>query len=148
MQTTFTPGTNDVGKRLGLAALKVAYQKDIVSSGPVYKSMQIDGHSIIITFSNTGSGLITKDKYGFVRGFAIAGKDRKFHWAKAFIQGETVILSSDAVPDPIAVRYAWSDNPGQLDLYNKEQLPALPFRTDHWSTKPSEKKFSLNPWEM
>jgi sialate O-acetylesterase len=138
----------DVGKRLGLAALKVAYQKDITSSGPVYRSMQTDGHSVIITFTNTGSGLISRDKYGFIRGFAIAGKDRKFHWAKAFIQGETVVVSSDAVPDPIAVRYAWSDNPGQLDLYNKEELPAVPFRTDNWSIKTFEKKFSLNPWEM
>jgi len=122
----------DVGLRLALAALKVAYGKDLVYSGPVYQSMKVDGNKIVLNFANTGSGLATKDKYGYVRGFAIAGADRKFVWAKAQIEGNTVAVYSESVSSPVAVRYAWASNPDDASLYNKEMLPASPFRTDTW----------------
>jgi sialate O-acetylesterase len=120
----------DVGKRLALAAEKVAYKKDVVHSGPIYQSMQVEGDKIRLKFTQIGSGLQTKDKYGYLRGFAIAGADMKFVWAKAVIEDNTVVVYSDAVKNPTAVRYAWSDNPADANLYNKEGLPASPFRTE------------------
>lgn len=122
----------DVGLRLALAALKVAYGQDLVYSGPVYQSMKTEGNKLILSFTNTGSGLITKDKYGYVKGFALAGADKKFVWAKAYVQGNTVVVYADAVASPVAVRYAWGNNPDDASLYNKEGLPASPFRTDEW----------------
>ena len=122
----------DVGHRLALAAEKIAYQKDVVYSGPVYASMQKENNKMILHFTNTGSGLMAKDKYGYVQGFTIAGADQKFTWAKATIDGDKIIVSSDIVSDPVAVRYAWADNPDDANLYNKEGLPASPFRTDSW----------------
>lgn len=122
----------DVGYRLALAAMKGTYGKDIVYSGPVYQSMKKDGNKIILSFTNAGSGLITKDKYGYVRGFAIAGDDQKFVWAKAYLDGNNVVVYSDVITNPTAVRYAWGNNPDDASLYNKEGLPASPFRTDTW----------------
>ena len=122
----------DVGKRLGLAALKIAYRRNIVHSGPTFMKMNIEDQQVIIHYSEIGSGLMSKDKYGYVHGFEIAGKDQIFHWAKAEIQGNSIVLTCDKVSRPVAVRYAWSDNPGPVDLYNKEGLPAIPFRTDKW----------------
>jgi sialate O-acetylesterase len=120
----------DVGVRLALAAQKVAYgARDVVSSGPLFQSSKIDGNKIVITFSNTGSGLVTID--GEEPGeFAIAGADKKFVWAKAKIEGDQVIVWNENVPNPLYVRYAWADNPDHANLYNKEGLPASPFRTD------------------
>jgi sialate O-acetylesterase len=124
---------DNVGHRLALAALKVTYGKDIVYSGPMYKSMEINGNSITLDFSNTGSGLMVKDKYGYLKSFMIAGADKKFVWARADVApGNRVVVSSDAVKNPVAVRYAWADNPDDANLYNKEGLPASPFRTDNW----------------
>jgi sialate O-acetylesterase len=122
----------DVGLRLALAALKVAYGKDLVYSGPVYQSIKVEGNKAILSFTNTGSGLMTKDKYGYVKGFAIAGADKKFVWAKAYLEGNTVVVHSESVTTPVAVRYAWGNNPDDASLYNKEALPASPFRTDTW----------------
>jgi sialate O-acetylesterase len=122
----------DVGYRLALAAEKVAYGKNIVYSGPVYRSMKIEGNKIILTFSDIGSGLVTKDKSATVKSIAIAGADKKFVWANATIKGNTVIVSSSDVAKPVAVRYAWANNPIDANLYNKEGLPASPFRTDSW----------------
>ena len=120
----------DVGKRLALWALAQQYGKKLVYSGPTYKSMKIDGSSIILSFDHVGGGLVAKGEEQ-LKGFAIAGADRKFVWADAKIQGDTVVVSSDKVPEPAAVRYAWADNP-ICNLYNKEDLPASPFRTDDW----------------
>jgi sialate O-acetylesterase len=122
----------DVGYRLALAALKVAYGKDIVFSGPVYQSMKVDGNKIILTFSSTGSGLNLKDIYGYAKGFAIAGEDQKFVWAQGYVEGNTVIVFNKDISHPVAVRYAWGNNPNDANLYNKEGLPASPFRTDTW----------------
>ncbi|GAB3494178.1 sialate O-acetylesterase [Spirosoma knui] len=119
----------DVGERLALAALRTAYKEDLVYSGPLYQSSTVDGNKIVISFANTGGGLITYD--GEDPGeFAIAGSDKKFVWAKAKIENGKVIVWSDEVTNPQYVRYAWADNPVNPNLYNKEGLPASPFRTD------------------
>jgi sialate O-acetylesterase len=122
----------DVGYRLALNAMHLVYGKDIVYSGPIYKSMEVAGDKIAISFTQLGSGLMVKDKYGYPKAFAIAGADQTFYWAKAEIKGDKVVVWSDKVSNPLAVRYAWADNPGDANLYNKEGLPASPFRTDSW----------------
>jgi sialate O-acetylesterase len=122
----------DVGKRLSLAARKLAYaEKGIVHSGPIYQSMKIEGDKIILSFSNTGSGLVAKDG-DELRQFAISGADKRFVWAKARIEGDKVVVWNEAIDAPVAVRYAWADNPEGANLYNKEGLPASPFRTDNF----------------
>lgn len=120
----------DVGERLALAAEKIAYgEKDMVYSGPLYQSSATDGNKIILAFNNVGSGLITNDDEEPGE-FAIAGADKKFVWAKARIEKDKVIVWNDEVSNPMYVRYAWADNPVNPNLYNKEGLPASPFRTD------------------
>jgi len=120
----------DVGIRLARAALRLAYGEKIVHSGPIYQSMQIADDKLIISFTETGSGLVARD--GELRQFAIAGADRKFVWAKARIEGNQIVVWSEQVKSPVAVRYAWADNPLGANLYNQEGLPASPFRTDEW----------------
>jgi len=122
----------DVGNRLALSALRIAYDLDVVYSGPVFKEMTIDGQHAILSFDHTGSGLMCKDRYGYLKGFSIAGADRVFHWAKAIIEGGQVRVYSDQVKEPVAVRYGWAKNPDDVNLYNNEGLPASPFRTDDW----------------
>lgn len=123
----------DVGKRLALNALKVAYGKYVVHSGPMFQSVEFKEGKAYVTFTEVGSGLAVKDKYGYVKSFAMAGSDHKFHWAKArIISKNTVEVSSAYVTDPMAVRFGWADNPDDLNLYNLEELPAVPFRTDNW----------------
>ena len=120
----------DVGRRLALAAGKVAYgDEKLVYSGPIYQSMKIDGNKIQLIFTNIGSGLAAKGG-GELKSFAIAGADKKFVWAKAVIQNNEVLVWSDKITNPYAVRYAWADNPENANLYNKEGLPASPFKTD------------------
>ena len=120
----------DVGKRLFLAAEKVAYgEHSVTYSGPIYKSMKIEGNKIILSFDNTGNGLIAKGGED-LKDFAIAGADNHFVWAKAKIEGDKVVVWNDEIAVPVAVRYAWADNPEGANLYNKEGLPASPFRTD------------------
>lgn len=120
-----------VGDRLALAARKTAYGKqETVSRGPQFESMKIDGDRVLLEFSDTGEGLLARG--GPLREFAMAGEDRQFHWAEAEIIGDRVILHSNRVPDPVAVRYAWADNPHGANLYNSAGLPAAPFRTDTW----------------
>ena len=118
-----------VGERLALAALKIVYGEDIIHSGPTYQLSTIEGNKVVITFSNVGSGLITNDGEELSE-FAIAGADKKFVWAKAKIEGDKIIVWNDNVSSPMYVRYAWADNPVNPNLYNKEGLPASPFRTD------------------
>lgn len=120
----------DVGVRSALAAEKIAYgENDIVYSGPISLSSKIDSNKIIITFDNVGSGLISNDGEDLNQ-FAIAGADKNFVWANAKIEGSKVIVWNEDVPKPMYVRYAWADNPRGANLYNKEGLPASPFRTD------------------
>ena len=134
----------DVGKRLALWALRDVYgKKDTVVSGPTFKEMKIEGSTATIHYNHVGGGLmVAKKKDPFqpvlatpdaqLASFAICGADRKWHWADAVIEGNTVKLSSPAVPAPVAVRYAYRGNPVNANLYNKEGLPAIPFRTDQW----------------
>lgn len=119
----------EIGDRLALWALGTTYHQPLTYSGPLYESMSIAASTIRIWFSNLGSGLVAKG--GDLQGFAIAGKDRKFHWATASIDGNSVIISSPEVRDPVAVRYAWADSPA-CNLFDAEGLPASPFRTDDW----------------
>jgi sialate O-acetylesterase len=119
----------DVGKRLALNALVKDYGKKIEYSGPVYKSLHVEGNKVVLTFDHVGGGLTVKgDK---PMGFAIAGDDKKWVWGDAQIVGHTIVVSSPQVTKPVAVRYAWHINP-ICNLYNKEGLPASPFRTDDW----------------
>ncbi len=119
----------DVGERMALAARGLAYGENVVFSGPLYQSHSIDGNKMILSFSNTGSGLVTNDGEELGE-FAIAGEDKKFVWAHARVEGDSVVVWSDDVPEPRYVRYAWADNPGNPNLYNRQGLPASPFRTD------------------
>ncbi len=120
----------DVGIRLALAAENRIYGKDVVCSGPVYKSMVVEGNRIRVNFSDVGGGLVAKN--GPLKQFAIAGADRKFYWAKAELHNGYVLVSAPEVKAPVAVRYAWSNYPDGCNLYNREGLPAVPFRTDNW----------------
>jgi sialate O-acetylesterase len=120
----------DVGKRLALSALKIAYGQDIVHSGPMYDSHAVKDGKIVLKFKSVGSGLVARG--GKLKRFAIAGEDKKFVWAEAVIEGDSVVVSSPDVVKPAAVRYAWETNPAGCNLYNKEGLPASPFRTDDW----------------
>ena len=131
----------DVGKRLMLSALKVAYGKDIIYSGPLYKSMQTEGNKAVISFDHCGSGLMIKNKHGYINEFEIAGADKIFHWAKAELRGDKIIVWSDQVKKPLAVRFGWSCNPDGFNLYNNEGLPASPFRTDNWEGVTDGKSF-------
>lgn len=118
-----------VGHRLALQAFKVAYGQDVAASGPMYDSMQVDGSKARLKFRNVDGGLVAK--HGVPVGFQVAGEDRKWHWAHAEIDGDSVIVWSAQVAKPVAVRYAWADNP-MCNLYNGADLPAVPFRTDDW----------------
>ena len=120
----------NVGLRLSLAARKFAYGEKIVFSGPTYKSSKIKNGKMIIEFDNIGTGLVCKDKYGSVKGFAIAGADKKFIWASAFIEKNKIVVWNESINNPKYVRYGWADNPDDLNLYNGEGLPACPFRTN------------------
>lgn len=122
----------DVGKRLMLAALKVAYNKDIVHSGPKYKDLKIKKGKAVVSFDLFGSQFKVQGNNGLINEFEIAGKDKKFYNAYAKVDGDKIIVWADNVKNPVAVRFAWSHNPADLNLYNKEGLPATPFRTDDW----------------
>lgn len=137
----------DVGYRLALNALKTVYSKNIVHSGPTFASHEIADNKVIITFDNIGSGLVAKDvlletyrmNADELKGFAVCGEDEKFIWADAEIEGNKVIVSSAKVKKPIAVRYAWANFP-LCNLYNKEGLPAGPFRTDNFEAPKDRKR--------
>ncbi|HEX6048110.1 MAG TPA: sialate O-acetylesterase, partial [Gemmatimonadaceae bacterium] len=122
----------DVGARLALVARKVAYRQSVVASGPTYRRHTVRAGRVSIEFDDIGGGLVSRGPNGTVGGFAIAGADRKLVWAEARIDGDRVVVWSDRVPSPVAVRYAWADNPSTANLYNREGLPAAPFRTDTW----------------
>lgn len=139
------PDKADVGSRLALVAQRVAYgDTKTVTSGPTFRNATVEGNSIRVTFDNVGGGLVigTPPAAFFatlkkspqppgteIEGFAVAGSDLKYAWAKARIDGDSIVVTSDKVPNPVTVRYAWADNPA-ANLYNKEGLPATPFRTD------------------
>ena len=128
----------EVGRRLALAALAKTYKRNVPYSGPVYASMSVEGDKAVLKFKHADNGLAAKD--GELKGFAIAGEDRKWVWAEAKVQGaDTVVVRSDKVSKPVAVRYAWANNP-VCNLYNGAGLPAVPFRTDDWPGVTAGKK--------
>jgi sialate O-acetylesterase len=121
----------DVAMRLARWALARDYGIKVANQSPTYKAMTRQGKKVVLTFDHVGRGLKTFD-VSEPRGFSIAGNDRKFVWAKARIAGkDSVEVWSDQVAEPVAVRYAWADNP-VCNLYSAEGLPATPFRTDDW----------------
>lgn len=119
----------EVGRRLSLLAADVVYGQPLQSQSPRMGALRIDGNRAIVSFTHTYGSLTARGEA--VRGFALAGPDGRFEWADAVIQGEDVVLSSPAVPQPVAVRYGWDGNP-DVNLYNAAGLPAVPFRTDDW----------------
>ncbi|OQP68370.1 sialate O-acetylesterase [Niastella populi] len=126
----------DVGKRLAALALQKTYGIKMIASGPVYKTMQVQGNKAVVQFTGIGSGLMAKKgSANALSGFEVAGADQQFYPAKATIAGATVVVSADEVAKPVAVRYAWADDAGNANLFNKDGFPAAPFRTDRWKEK-------------
>jgi sialate O-acetylesterase len=126
-----------VGERLALAARGIAYREKIEYSGPVYRSMKVKGGKAVLAFDHKGNGLEARD--GELKGFAICGADHKFVWAKAEIYGDKIIVDSPEIANPVAVRYGWADCP-VVNLWNKDGLPATPFRTDDFPMITARKK--------
>jgi sialate O-acetylesterase len=132
----------DVGLRLARWALQSEYGQSLEPSGPLYASYARDGAALRVHFAHVGQGLMVGRKDGrkpvieatgeALRGFAVAGADKKWHWAEAQIDGDTIVVRAAAVPEPVAVRYAFTANPAGCNLYNRDGLPASPFRSDDW----------------
>jgi sialate O-acetylesterase len=121
----------EVGRRLAQWALATVYgEKNVASSGPLPGGSKVDGDKIIVTFSHADGGLVAQGG-GELKGFAIAGADMQWKWGTAKIEGNTVIVTSPDVKQPVAVRYAWAINPAGSNLFNGAGLPATPFRTDN-----------------
>jgi sialate O-acetylesterase len=116
-----------IGERLALAARRLVYdERQVVSTGPVFRSGRVAGHSVVLSFSEIGAGLTTRDG-GEPGQFAVAGVDKVFKWAAARIVNNEVVVSSEFVEQPVYIRYAWGDNPAKANLVNREGLPASPF---------------------
>jgi len=120
-----------IGYRLARQALNKTYGQKVVPGGPIYKSAKKRGNTMVVSFDEIGSGLVSQDGAA-LKTFAIAGADKQFVAAEAEVKGNTVVVSSPDVSSPVAVRYAWADNPVGCNLGNKEGFPASPFRTDDW----------------
>ena len=131
----------DVGKRLAAIALHNVYKKDVVYSGPMYQSMKVSGNKIIISFTNIGGGLVAKK--GELKGFEISGLSGQFYPAVATIDNNRVVVESEMVKYPAAVRFGWKDDAGEDNLFNKEGFPASPFRTDKWKGITEGQKFAI-----
>lgn len=134
----------DVGLRLAAIALNNLYGQKGVFGGPIYKTHQITGKQIVLTFDAIGGGLTTPNN-AELKGFEIAGNDKVFHPAKALIIDNKIIVSSDEVLNPLAVRYGWADDDTEINLFNKEKFPASPFRTDNWELITANEKYKINP---
>lgn len=133
----------DIGLRLAAIAMNNIYGKKQVHSGPTYKSQEIKGNQIVLTFDNIGSGLSTPNNVE-LKGFEIAGADKVFHSAKAIIKDNKVIVSNDQVQSPLAVHYGWADDDTAINLFNKEKFPASPFRTDNWEMLTANEKYKVS----
>ncbi len=131
----------DVGKRLAANALKFVYGQNVLHSGPEYQSVKFENDAATLSFRFAGSGLTVKDKYGYLKGFEVAGEDRVFYFAKAEIAGGQVVVRHPKGRKAVAVRYAWSDAPEEANLFNAEGFPACPFRTDDWEGVTAKVKF-------
>ncbi len=137
----------DVGKRLAANALHTVYGVDKPFSSPMYAGMKIDSKQVTVQFSHAFGGLMVKNKYGYVNGFELAGADQKFYPARAALiadgNGDKVLVICEEVPAPVAVRYAWADDPNDVNLFNKAGFPANPFRSDTWKSITEGVKFSI-----
>lgn len=131
----------DVAHRLALNALKSNYKQEILHSGPMYESVHFEEDRAVIKFDYIGEGLTVKDKYGYLKGFEIAGEDQVFYYARAEIIGDKVEVYHPKGQKSVAVRYGWADAPEDANLFNVEGLPASPFRTDNWKGKTVGQKF-------
>jgi len=134
----------DIGKRFAAIALNDVYGKKQVCSGPMYKAMEVKGNQVILSFASIGTGLITSDKSTNVKGFEIAGADKVFYPAQATINDNKVIVSSEKVETPVAVHYGWADDDTEINLFNKENFPASPFRTDNWEMMTANEKYNVS----
>jgi sialate O-acetylesterase len=151
----------DAGDRVALIALANTYEQKVAFSGPMYSSSTVEGHAIRVKFTHTDGGLVAKtlpatyqpktllpqtvplirnSPKSELEGFAICGADHRWVWADATIDGDSVVVSSSDVPAPVAVRYAWADNP-TCNLYNGAGLPAGPFRTDNFPLLTEKNKY-------
>ena len=110
----------------------MAYGQRVVASGPTYRRHAVRNGRVEVEFTSVGGGLVARAGAGSLPGFAIAGDDHRFIWADAKIEGDRVVVWSDRVPRPVAVRYLWTNSPTAPVLYNRDGLPAAPFRTDSW----------------
>jgi sialate O-acetylesterase len=133
----------DVGKRLAFIALHDVYNKPGEYTGPQYQSMKITGNKVALTFTHTGSGLMVKDNAGNIGGFEISGADKQFHAANATIDGDKIMVTANDVSQPVAVRYNWVNDASAGNLFNKEQFPAAPFRTDKWEGITVKNKYTV-----
>ena len=131
----------DVGKRLAANALKFVYGQNVLHSGPMFESVKFENDKAILSFKYVGGGLTVDDKYGYLKGFEIAGPDHVFHYAKADIVGDKVVVQHPRGLVSTSVRYAWSDAPEDANLFNAEGFPACPFRTDDWEGVTVKGKF-------
>jgi sialate O-acetylesterase len=134
----------DVGKRLAAIALHDTYGIEGEYEGPVFQSMKVENGKAVVSYTHAGSGLYVKDKYGYIKGFEIAGADQQFHYAKAIVQGDKVIVWQDGLTNPVSVRYNWADDASDGNLYNKDGFPAAPFRTDDWKAVTADVKYRGN----
>jgi hypothetical protein len=146
----------DVGLRMARAALVHVYGKDLLPGGPVYRKHAVEENRIRISFDQVGDGLMVATKKGYeapvedpagkLKFFVVAGEDRKWHWADAVIENDTVVVSCAAVPEPVAVRFAFFQNPEGFNFYNRNGFPAAPFRTDDWSDGIPTPDESIGVW--
>ncbi|RYC67221.1 sialate O-acetylesterase [Spirosoma sordidisoli] len=123
----------DVGHRLAVLALRNDYGQAAPAGSPLYDAVTFADGKATVTFKQAEKGLLVKDKYGYLKGFEIAGDDKKFYYAQAHIQGNTVVVSHPAVPKPVSVRYGWADAPEEANLFSADGFPVSPFRTDIWT---------------
>ena len=132
----------DVGFRLASKALSLTYHINDMPQCPLYKSVAFSGNEALVSFNYADNGLIVKDKYGYIKGFELAGDDHKFYYAQAVIvEGNKVKIWCKEVTNPVSVRYAWTDAPIDANLFNKEGFPVSPFRSDNWKAITEGAKF-------
>lgn len=122
----------DVGHRLAVNALHNEYRQQGTYHSPMFDQLSVNGNKAILTFKFADQGLMAKDKYGYVKGFEIAGADKVFYYAQAQVNGNTIEVSHPKVPQPVAVRYGWSDAPVEANVFTSDGFPLTPFRTDDW----------------
>jgi sialate O-acetylesterase len=132
----------DVGLRLANKALSMTYKLPGFYESPQFNSADFSGGTAVVNFLHADSGLMIKDKYGYLKGFELAGEDRKFYYAQAVIvDGNKVKVWCDQVKQPVSVRYGWADGPIDANLFNKQGFPVSPFRSDNWKGITEGKKF-------